>query len=159
MTCVNCQYQWCWLCQGEYKYGHYDRGNCRGQQFSEFNDISYFGLHKLFPCICPKNLKPIGFNKLWQEYIFIFVIWFFGIFIINFIVMMNIIEDFNFFAGDDAAVLWMFIFLLLDIGYFISFQISFSILITPFILICIIYPKFIGRYMYFFGIGKNLENE
>ena len=33
MTCVNCKYQWCWLCEGEYKYGHYDSGKCQGQQF------------------------------------------------------------------------------------------------------------------------------
>ena len=30
MTCVNCKYQWCWLCEGEYKYGHYDSGKCQG---------------------------------------------------------------------------------------------------------------------------------
>ena len=23
MTCAECKYQWCWLCEGEYKYGHY----------------------------------------------------------------------------------------------------------------------------------------
>ena len=35
MTCVNCKYQWCWLCEGEYKYGHYDSGKCQGQQFAK----------------------------------------------------------------------------------------------------------------------------
>ena len=23
MTCAEYKYQWCWLCEGEYKYGHY----------------------------------------------------------------------------------------------------------------------------------------
>ena len=31
MTCINCKYQWCWLCEGEYKYGHYDSGRCKDQ--------------------------------------------------------------------------------------------------------------------------------
>ena len=35
MTCANCQYQWCWLCESEYKYGHYDRGICKGLQSAE----------------------------------------------------------------------------------------------------------------------------
>ena len=35
MTCINCKYQWCWLCEGEYKYGHYDSGKCQGQQFTK----------------------------------------------------------------------------------------------------------------------------
>ena len=34
MTCVSCKYQWCWLCEGEYKYGHYDSGRCKDQWFA-----------------------------------------------------------------------------------------------------------------------------
>jgi hypothetical protein len=39
MTCTSCKYQWCWLCLGEYKYGHYDSGRCSGQQFTKANSI------------------------------------------------------------------------------------------------------------------------
>ena len=36
MTCVECQYQWCWLCRGEYSYGHFEPGGpCAGLQFNE----------------------------------------------------------------------------------------------------------------------------
>ena len=38
MTCVECKFQWCWLCQKEYKYGHYDSGSCRGLQFEKEQD-------------------------------------------------------------------------------------------------------------------------
>ena len=38
MTCVECKFQWCWLCQKEYKYGHYDNGSCKGLQFNTEND-------------------------------------------------------------------------------------------------------------------------
>lgn len=33
MTCVECQYQWCWLCNGEYSSTHYYNGKCKGLQF------------------------------------------------------------------------------------------------------------------------------
>ena len=38
MTCVECNFQWCWLCQKEYKIGHYDSGSCRGLQFEKEQD-------------------------------------------------------------------------------------------------------------------------
>ena len=33
MTCVECKFQWCWLCEGEYNVEHYNVGKCRGLQF------------------------------------------------------------------------------------------------------------------------------
>jgi hypothetical protein len=33
MTCAECKYQWCWLCNGKYQYGHYTKGTCNGLQF------------------------------------------------------------------------------------------------------------------------------
>ena len=33
MTCAECKYQWCWLCNGKYSYGHYTSGKCNGLQF------------------------------------------------------------------------------------------------------------------------------
>jgi len=157
MTCVNCQYQWCWLCEGEYKYGHYDRGNCKGQQFLEFKDLNAFGLHKLFPCICPKIIIPfvtdINCNcKLWGIFIIsILFMWLFGLCMI---IGPFYIEK-NFFEDKRLIFTGYYIFLF----YFCAFQIPFTFLTTPFVLICIIYPKFFGRYLYFFGIGDNLENE
>ena len=38
MTCVECKFQWCWLCQKEYKSGHYLSGSCKGLQFSKEQD-------------------------------------------------------------------------------------------------------------------------
>ena len=39
MTCAECEYQWCWLCEGEYKTGHYERGQCNGKQFIEADSV------------------------------------------------------------------------------------------------------------------------
>ena len=38
MTCVECQFQWCWLCQKKYAYGHYNTGSCKGLQFEKEQD-------------------------------------------------------------------------------------------------------------------------
>ena len=33
ITCAKCNYQWCWLCNGEYDPEHFYEGKCRGLQF------------------------------------------------------------------------------------------------------------------------------
>lgn len=39
MTCGECKYQWCWICEGEYTENHYDKGRCKGNQFIEANSL------------------------------------------------------------------------------------------------------------------------
>ena len=57
MTCVSCNYQWCWLCEGEYTYDHYNTGKCEGFQFVRADNIKEakgreccITLHTIFPC-------------------------------------------------------------------------------------------------------------
>jgi len=38
MTCVECKYQWCWLCQKKYDSNHYYYGSCKGLQFLKETD-------------------------------------------------------------------------------------------------------------------------
>ena len=33
MTCAECKYQWCWLCNGKYTSNHFYQGKCNGLQF------------------------------------------------------------------------------------------------------------------------------
>ena len=33
ITCIKCNYQWCWLCNEKYEEGHFDEGKCQGYQF------------------------------------------------------------------------------------------------------------------------------
>ena len=40
MTCPHCQFQWCWLCERQYSYGHYTQGKCNGLQFVRANYIN-----------------------------------------------------------------------------------------------------------------------
>jgi len=51
ITCSNCQYQWCWLCLGEYKDDHFDiNGKCFGLQYAN--------------CLCFSNRLCLFFVKL-----------------------------------------------------------------------------------------------
>ena len=38
MTCVECKFQWCWLCQKKYDSNHYYYGSCKGLQFLKETD-------------------------------------------------------------------------------------------------------------------------
>ena len=33
ITCIECNYQWCWLCNQKYSFDHYNKGKCGGYQF------------------------------------------------------------------------------------------------------------------------------
>ena len=35
MTCSQCKFQWCWVCQKECVAGHYDFGPCKGLHFEK----------------------------------------------------------------------------------------------------------------------------
>ena len=52
MTCAECKYQWCWLCEGKYSEGHFEIGGpCAGLQFSQcsiVNNCCCFYLYKLW---------------------------------------------------------------------------------------------------------------
>ena len=38
MTCIECKFQWCWLCQKPYSYNHFNEGSCHGLQFYKETD-------------------------------------------------------------------------------------------------------------------------
>ena len=38
MTCSQCNFQWCWICQKECVAGHYDFGPCKGLHFEKVTD-------------------------------------------------------------------------------------------------------------------------
>ena len=189
MTCVSCKYQWCWLCEGEYKYGHYDSGKCQGQQFAKadypkeiINDnnnynnninvnvnnqnnnedrnnsgICNFGLHKIFRCVYPDRVLPFYYlNNEAPKFIYLLIIgfWLFGV-LVNFIFIFEYNVDKNFVKPKTCAEKTRFVFeFLTGLALTVSFQITFTCLITPFILICFIYPRFFVIFIAFFGIGE-----
>ena len=173
MTCVCCKYQWCWICEKQYIYGHYDSGTCEGQQFTNVdhlseikpikrevrvfneennNDSNYFGLHKIFGCVFKPVEKQIECDEIWQKYILMILFWLFGVWIIYIyniaLYLSNKIPN----LGEDALICWAFF---IALNMLIIFQISFTSLITPFILISFFYPGFFDKILLFFEVGDD----
>ena len=171
MTCVNCKYQWCWLCEGEYKYGHYDSGKCQGQQFAKAdfpskkinNNRNYrnrpnygFGLHKIFKCVFPIISRPfddLDFPNLCIKYLCILGFWLFGPLVIVMYVITTFYE--NNVHHKDCIYFFSFcvLSLLIGITLWIPFQISFFCLTAPFILFSFIYHHFFQHFLIILGIG------
>ena len=170
MTCTSCKYQWCWLCEGEYKYGHYDSGKCRGFQFTKADNLKEaekvgrdnlnhdydvpvnnhrpelnccFTLHNIFPCIFDdiQEIYFLDYFGFYRRYLVIFLMWFFGALGFCFMTIINYF---------DRKTLSNNIFLLLiPLCLFVCYQIIFTCLITPFILISLFYPYFIDKILKF----------
>ena len=60
MTCVECKFQWCWLCQKPYNSNHFSQGSCNGLQFYKETD------EKKIKAKLEENRKRYpGPSKLW----------------------------------------------------------------------------------------------
>ena len=164
MTCISCRYQWCWLCEGEYRYNHYDSGKCKGLQFFKADKLgccNTFGLFRIFKCVYPIINGPYDNldEYICLKYLSIFGFWLFGIIVIYYFIMyhyMTIKFEENYYG--DCLILIYIISFLIGLCLFTSFQITFSALISPFILISFIYHKFFNNLLLFFGIADN-DNE
>ena len=160
MTCVSCKYQWCWLCEGEYKYGHYDSGKCKGFQFTRADNLKCaclksFGFHKIFPPVYPEMDQPVPFDEvsLWLKYLAILGFWLFGFGVIETYIIFYFVDDSKVALNDDCAqCLFVFFAIIIGLALFICFQIFFTTLITPFILISFICHHRFDELIYFFGI-------
>lgn len=80
ITCVNCNYEWCWLCKNECKPGHYGIGQrCEGLIFSEnpndyiLNNAILYYINRIiklfrflicFPFFCLYSVKEIILKKV-----------------------------------------------------------------------------------------------
>ena len=169
MTCINCGYQWCWICEDEYKSDHYLVGKCRGLQNADINDFdditlyrNCFGLHKIFVCLFPPIYGPIRFSiSTKKKYLIILLCWLLG-----YGMLFIYILDFNLFRGERRIDFksrrkkkcFTFIIIFLGLVLLVPFQFFFTCTITPFILISVIYHKFFGILLMFYGIGSTGED-
>ena len=98
MTCVECKFQWCWLCEQQYNTDHYKVGKCRGLQFYS-ERINEPPLQRSSPCSrylfypsydscgdscldsCFYHVDIADICKMVKccQYLFLFVFCFFGI--------------------------------------------------------------------------------
>ena len=169
MTCINCEYQWCWICEEEYKSDHYYTGKCQGLQnvdVNDFDDVAYyrncFGLHKIFVCVFPPIQGPINLgDSIKITYICILLFWFLGYGILYaYIIAFNLFNKKKKIHFKNKRRKNIFLIMILAIGFvlLVPFQILFTCTVTPFILISIIYHKFFGKLLMFYGMGTNAED-
>ena len=178
MTCVSCEYQWCWLCESEYKYGHYASGKCQGQQFakadypknirkSNYNNRCNrcnrcdrcnrcnFGIHKIFKFAYLYGIIPLYFSDDFRDallikYLHILIFWFFGIYYIFFNVCHIYIVRLLAKSSSCKIDYTCLIVVLNGLALWVSFQIAFICLTSPSILICFINHKFFNIFLIFF---------
>ena len=171
MTCASCKYQWCWLCEGQYIYGHYDTGKCKGHQFTKtdnLNDLKKYtkyeikegyrcrcGLIQLFPCVCYSDLtEPFNPEDCMLRYLFILGFWLFGISVLFVFINREFYgSKLKAFKNENFASFFFAIVYAIATCMLVCFQITFFCLITPFILISFIYSDFFFLFIFFFGMA------
>ena len=158
MTCVNCKYQWCWLCEEKYTYDHYSSGKCKGHQFTRADNVKEANrsiccitLNTFFPCFYKEVHGSLGFEHIWENYLFILIFWFFGYFLFAGFSMMDYSDDKI--QLNRAECMFHFCGFFIALYLFVCFQILFFCLITPFMLIALVYPNFVNNIGSFFCIG------
>ena len=180
MTCVNCKYQWCWLCEGPYKYGHYDSGKCAGHQFTRADNLDeipkrnnsynhydnlflerradYFGLHSIFPCYFDPIPDYGGPNIMEEQffirYLIMLLIWIFGVIIVFCVRAFDYVEENISFKSEGGFFenLEFVIIGLTGLCLLICYQILFTCLLSPFMLISFFYHKFFDKIQLFFEL-------
>ena len=175
MTCVNCKYQLCWLCEGPYKYGHYDSGKCAGHQFTRADNLdeipkrnnsfaidhgentSYFGLHSLFPCYYESIPNYYRSNILEENfflrYVIMFLLWILGVLVIFCVKAFDYMEDKIIFEYDETQYIEYFLFIFTGLSLMVAYQILFICILAPFILISFFNHKFFNKVQLFFELS------
>ena len=172
MTCPSCKYQWCWLCLGKYVYGHYDKGECKGHQFTKADNLEEakkgkrakyhvyheqnqhlccFTIFTILPCFYHGFDHPFELFNIGERYIAIFLMWFFGFFLFAGASMANYSHDRINLGNVEPA--YYIIGVLMTFCLFVCFQILFFCIITPFILIALVYPYFIDNILMFLDMN------
>ena len=62
ITCAECNYQWCWLCNNKYTDNHYLNGKCRGFQFFQPKDENHIKLAFEGKIILKENERQLDIN-------------------------------------------------------------------------------------------------
>ena len=139
MTCIECRFQWCWLCQKPMTLNHFNEGSCYGLQFYEEKDQNrikqkleenkkkYPGPSKVLTFFC-NFWKCIGYIFL-TFYLFMIIKYASGIF--------------------NKSVFVGFFFVLAFFPIFLSYEILFIILTVIGTIPTLIYPPLFRKLRFF----------
>ena len=171
MTCASCKYQWCWLCEGQYIYGHYDSGKCAGHQFTKADNLeeankkkkvkkynvveqrNTCGLQNIFSCVFPNINSPFeSVDRCWDS-LYILGFWFFGVGVIFVWVVMEFITSKIRNLSEKLEMVITPLTFGMGFTLWVSFHISFFCLITPIMLVSFINSTIFYYFISFFGLG------
>jgi hypothetical protein len=151
MTCAECRFQWCWLCEGVYFSGHYDFGKCKGQQFSKRDYLAEDEANNLVGdnsrgsrrersccyrfwccrccCLCCRICWADYIYSLFPYFFTMLLLWIFGSFALAFgMEGVFALEHFDIAGKQCIFVSLIIISVLLNLGYFVCYQILFTCL-------------------------------
>ena len=127
MTCVECKFQWCWLCQQKYSSNHYSIGSCKGLQFEKeqnekkIKKMLEANLKKYPP---PKPPKCQKLRKAIKEFLIFLLFIFFNPYFFFF----KLIDD-HYYTNECLLSLYVVSFFLIFISFEVFF-LSISIIIV-----------------------------
>jgi hypothetical protein len=139
MTCVECKFQWCWLCQKPYNSSHFSQGSCKGLQFYKETDQNkvkqkleenrkrYGEPGKIFTYIC----------NFWKCVGYLFLLVFF-----------RLVQQFADKLEDLNAAIGVFHFLAF-LPMFISYELFFIIAVFIGTIPFLIYPPYFRKLKFF----------
>ena len=112
ITCVNCRYNWCWLCKKEYKPGHYKIGErCEGLLYEEEPNYSFLNNKVLYYF---KRAKILFSFYIKFPYFFMFFV--FNLFVGKYIDKIDSNCLFAIFIFTGVLIAWCFYIQLYFIG-------------------------------------------
>ena len=139
MTCVECKFQWCWLCQKPYTYNHFSEGACNGLQFYKETD------EKKIKAKLEENRKKypgpsksfIFFCNFWKCVAYIFLV-----------VYLKLISKYDDMLEDTPTPVLVFFYISL-FPMFIGFEVFFIIAVSIGTIPLIIYPPYFRRLRFY----------
>ena len=115
------------------------------------------GLHRIFKRSYPPIKGPIDDfdNELCLKYFFMIMFWIFGFLIIEIFIVVILSEDYMAFNRNFSTIFFKILISCIAISLFAAFEIFFTSLITPFILISLVYHPFFPKLLLLFGLGND----
>ena len=81
--------------------------------------------------------------------------WIFGFLIIEIFIVVILSEDYMAFNRNSSTIFFKILISCIAISLFAAFEIFFTSLITPFILISLVYHPFFPKLLLLFGLGND----
>ena len=158
MTCGECKYQWCWLCNGKYTINHYKEGKCNGLLFykpsnddNPFNqsDILKFKNEQMLKNqkqkkIFVENIKKNQSNSEIQDFLIdhsisgkILLLLFTYFFLFEFIAAKYFIYIYH--ENNSSCLFYAFCYFFIFLIYFSLFLIQKFLVVSLVLVICLFY--------------------